>query len=241
MALSNFGELKTAIQDWCDREDDTFVNRIPDFVELAEQRIFLGGDEPLKSDPLRIRDMDATADITVTLGSTLEELDDLGALDDLPFSLDTPETNAGYGSLPSGFIDASRLYWDADPDRELEFVSRREFHTSYEAETSGTPCIYTIEGAFIIVAPGSTGTIRMLYTKRFDALSTDSDTNAIFDDAPGIYLHASLVEAFGFMRNPEAVQSHLARFISLVGGYNGTHRNSRFSGQTLQPRARSVA
>lgn len=37
MALSNYGELKTSIADWLDREDLTA--RVPDFVRLAESRL----------------------------------------------------------------------------------------------------------------------------------------------------------------------------------------------------------
>ena len=36
MTISNLGELEAAVQDWAARSDAAFVNRIPEFVALAE-------------------------------------------------------------------------------------------------------------------------------------------------------------------------------------------------------------
>ena len=56
MALTNYGELKTAVANWLDRSDLTA--KIPDFIGLAEDRI--GTDERI-----RIRAMETAADITI--------------------------------------------------------------------------------------------------------------------------------------------------------------------------------
>ena len=59
MALTNYGELKTAIQNWAERDDlDT---RIPEFIELTEDAI---GRE------LRVRDMETSTDLTVSSQET---------------------------------------------------------------------------------------------------------------------------------------------------------------------------
>lgn len=57
MALTNYGELKTAIANWLDRSDLT--SRIPEFIAMAEDRI--GRDTRL-----RVRGIEAYADITLT-------------------------------------------------------------------------------------------------------------------------------------------------------------------------------
>lgn len=54
MSITNYGELKTAIANWLERDDLTA--RIPEFVALAEDRIALD---------LRVRAMETSTDITV--------------------------------------------------------------------------------------------------------------------------------------------------------------------------------
>ena len=56
MAITNFGELKTAIANWLER--DTLTDRIPEFVALAEDRI-------AQDQKLRIRAMEVSANITI--------------------------------------------------------------------------------------------------------------------------------------------------------------------------------
>lgn len=58
MALTNHGELKTAIAEWLERDDLT--SKIPDFIALAEDTIGL---------TLRVRDMETTEDITISAQS----------------------------------------------------------------------------------------------------------------------------------------------------------------------------
>lgn len=55
MALSTFAQLKTAVSNWLERDD--LSNRIPEFVALAESRIYA---------TCRVREMEAEATITTT-------------------------------------------------------------------------------------------------------------------------------------------------------------------------------
>ncbi|QFT55579.1 hypothetical protein [Microbulbifer sp. THAF38] len=41
MAITNYGELKTAVAEWVNREDDDeILARVPDFIRMAEARIY---------------------------------------------------------------------------------------------------------------------------------------------------------------------------------------------------------
>lgn len=57
MAIANYGDLKTAIANWLERDDLTA--RIPEFISLAEDRI--GFDKRL-----RVRAMETSADLTIS-------------------------------------------------------------------------------------------------------------------------------------------------------------------------------
>ena len=57
MAISNFGELKTAVANWL--SDDNLTSRIVEFIALAEFRVFA---EP----KIRVRQLEATSNVTIT-------------------------------------------------------------------------------------------------------------------------------------------------------------------------------
>ena len=42
----NYGELKTAIQDYCQNSETSFVTHIPDFVRAAEDKVFMAVEMP---------------------------------------------------------------------------------------------------------------------------------------------------------------------------------------------------
>lgn len=54
MSITNYSELKTAIENWLDRDDLT--SRVPEFIALAEADIF---------NDLRIRQMETRTDVTI--------------------------------------------------------------------------------------------------------------------------------------------------------------------------------
>lgn len=39
MSIANYGELKTAVADWLNRDDSTTINRIPSFISFAEAEV----------------------------------------------------------------------------------------------------------------------------------------------------------------------------------------------------------
>ncbi len=70
MAITNYGELKTAVANWLSRSDLTA--RIPEFICLAEDRIALDR-------RIRIRAMETTTDLAISSQSTPLPANYLGA------------------------------------------------------------------------------------------------------------------------------------------------------------------
>lgn len=49
MTISNYTDLQTAVKDWSNRFDTTVAARVPDFIRLAEERIWQTGEHVVRS------------------------------------------------------------------------------------------------------------------------------------------------------------------------------------------------
>jgi hypothetical protein len=58
MAISTFAQLQTALQNYAHRDDTSFTDRIPEFIAMAEARMY---------DELVLKDMESEEDLTLTL------------------------------------------------------------------------------------------------------------------------------------------------------------------------------
>jgi hypothetical protein len=205
MSITTFAEVKTAIADYLARSDLTAY--IPDFIIGAETRIAYGSGAPFECDPLRIRAMETSADVTVTSGT---------------------------GSLPTGFLQARRLYWSASPKRRLEQTSPEHFYGTWLGSTSASnPSHYVIEGDSIVLGPSVSGTVKLLYYKKFDPLATASPVPWLLTNAPHVYVYGALLEAAPFIRNDPRLQVWAGLYKSAVEGLNRADQMDRWSGSAL--------
>lgn len=204
MSFSTYAGLKTAIANNANRSDLTSV--IPDFVALAETRIFYGSEEqPFATPPLRIRAMEYPADVTIS-GQT--------------------------ASLPTSFLQARRLYLNSNPVQIINYINPDQYWRTYLSTASGKPTRYTIEGENLVFGPtpDTTYTGKILYYKKFDALSSDSDTNWLLTNAPGAYLHGALIELYDYVKDFEAKANAHKAFAGVINGLNTADKQDRFSG-----------
>lgn len=204
MSLSTYAGLKTAIADFANRTDLTTA--IPDFVTLAASRIFYGSQEaPMPSDPLRIRAMEYSSDLTL---------------------------NAQTVALPTGYLQARRLYVNSSPIKELQYITPDLFWRTFVSSESGTPTRYTIEGENIVLGPTpeTTYTGKLLHYKKFDALSGDSDTNWLLTNAPGAYLQGALIEVYDYLKDYDAQAVAYKKFVGIINGLNIQDKADRWSG-----------
>jgi hypothetical protein len=169
MALSNYGELKTAVALWLNRSDLT--TSIPDFITLAQQRINYGSDMPFPSQPLRIPAMQAQATGTIAANTI---------------------------AFPTRFLEPIRLAGSSGGvDWSLQYIAPERF--SEHSNSSAVPTVYTyLENAIKTSATGAASYI-LDYYQAFAAFSADGDTNWILANASGVYLYASLIESAPFI------------------------------------------
>jgi hypothetical protein len=204
LAISTYSELKAAIASRADRIDLTSL--IPDFIAGAETRITYGSKEPmLQSEPLRIRAMEASDDLTI---------------------------NGRAVAIPSRVIQARRIYLNTDPIAKLELVSPDKLWGSNLAGSSGQPVAFCLEGENYVFgpAPDATYTGKLLSYKSFEALSDDAPTNWLLTNAPSAYVQGALIDLWDHLMDEERRQRAFANFCAVINGLNAANQTDRFSG-----------
>jgi hypothetical protein len=186
-----------------------FEAALPRFIAGAEQRMFYGSGAPLPSEPLRLRSMEATADL---------------------------EIDAGEGELPADYLAGRRMRFDGSPKSVPLYEAPDVFWSNRYQTTTGSPVRYTIEGSVIYTSPEITGDMPFLYYAKPDFLVDPDDTNAVLTEYPMLYLHASLIEAYRYLRNAEKTQEAFANYTSASSGLLSTERKARQGANALAMR-----
>jgi hypothetical protein len=197
MAINTYGTLKTAVATWLNRADLT--SYIPDLIALAEQRINYGSDGQYISQPLRVPAMQARATGTITSGAI---------------------------SYPTRFLEPIRIVATSGTTSwPLDYVAPPAFTTA--SNSSGTPSVYTLLNNEIQTAGTGSYAYTLDYYQAFAALSSDSDTNWLLTNAPGIYLYATLIEAAPFLGDSQTMQTWLTMLNSSIAAVN---RSTKYQG-----------
>lgn len=190
MAITNYGELKAAVANWLNRTDLTA--RVPEFISLANQRIFFGGSEPYPSQPLRVPAMQSRATGSVSNSSIAFPSDFLE-----PIRL----------SLSSGGVSFSATY--LPPERYSE-----------ASNSQATPGTYTYLNNTIALAGTGAASYTLDYYAKPAAFSADEDTNWLLTNAPGVYLYASLLETSPFVYDDPRINLWFGSFKSSIASLN---------------------
>lgn len=216
MSLDTYGELKTQIAAYMERSDLT--SQIPVFIGLAQAKMYRGERDPSDRQwlrrPLRVANMVTTGDITVTNSTA---------------------------SLPANWLEFIRLYPDASGYNMVSYVPPENFWNLDTSDESGVPLFYTIEGATMRFQPLGSATIKGAWYAKFTAMSADSDADWVMANAPHVYLHGALSEAFRYEGNRDRAAEEKTLFDMAVNGLMGEDQQARTSGSILTMRPRSVA
>lgn len=112
------------------------------------------------------------------------------------------------GTLPTGFLQVERVSLLVGGRRKTLEHRGGDIITDWET-IAGTPEVYSIRGNTLLVAPGPTTQVRLDYYLRPTLFSADSDTNAIVDAYPSIWLYAMLAEVGHWLKDPNMVAQFL--------------------------------
>ena len=215
MAIVDYAGLVEAAQKWCVRSDSTFTNQIPNMLAFAEDRIYNGSDLEAKgqlySPALRTKSLEFAGTVAFT---------------------------EGLASLPLDCLQVRKLSRSSDY-LGLDYLPPERFAVVSAQSTGGDPGYYTIEAGVIKVTPSFTGSMDMLYYRKFPALSTDANSNGLLLAHAPVYLSALLFEAFSFIQNIDLAIGHVSRLRSAIDGLNRTQTATLIGGGNVRVRARN--
>jgi len=182
-----YGELKQAIQDYTENDETTFVNNIPLFIRLAEERI-------LKSVQLNLFQKNQFGNMS--LGNEY-----LAAPSDFlaPFSL----------SIDVSGDKEFLLFKDLDFVQSYNPDATTTGQPKYYAQ-------FDVDNFIIAPTPDANYTVDIHYLYRPASLTAgaDSGTSWLSENAEITLLYASLVEAYTFMKGePNLLMLYNQRFM----------------------------
>ena len=186
-----YGELKQAIQDYTENDETTFVNNLPLFIRLAEERI-------LKNVQLNLFQKNQAG--TMTLGNQY-----LAAPSDFlaPFSLSI-DVSGDAEFLLFKDLDFVQTY---TPDPTTTGQPR------YYAQ-------FDVDNFIIAPTPNANFTVDIHYLYRPASLTAgaDSGTSWLSQNAEITLLYAALVESYTFMKgDPGLMQMYQQRYAEALG------------------------
>lgn len=182
-----YGELKQAIQDYTENDETTFVNNIPLFIRLAEERI-------LKSVQLNLFQKNQFGNMTSGNEYLAAPSDFLA-----PFSLSI-DVNGDKEFLLFKDLDFVQSY---NPDATT--TGEPKYYAQFD-----------VDNFIIAPTPDANYTVDIHYLYRPASLTAgaDSGTSWLSENAEITLLYASLVEAYTFMKGePNLLMLYNQRFM----------------------------
>ena len=181
-----YATLKTAIQDYAESTESSFVTHLPDFIKTAEERI-------LKA--VQLDDFIKNVTGTATASSAY-----LGAPSDFlsSFSLAVIDSDSNYNYLKLKHPSFIRDFTPASAT-----TGTPKYYAEFDDDT------------FILAPTPSTNfTFELHYFYRPSSLTSagDSGTTWLSTNAPNAMLYGSLVEAMVYLKNYESLPIYEQRF-----------------------------
>jgi hypothetical protein len=133
-------------------------------------------------------------------------------------------------TLPGDYNEAIRLTYG---DQKLDF--RSEDSAEQWMEERGFGNEYTIAGnrIWLLTAVDGTTKFTLHYYQQIEALSTSNTSNWLLEDAPDIYLYASLLEAEPYIKNDERIAVWTAALTTALQDLEDNDQSGQYSGSAL--------
>ena len=177
-----FAQLKTAIQDYVDNSETTFVNHLSDFIKASEERIF-------KNVDLELFRKNVTSAMTSSDKFVSIPSDYLSS-----FSLQIPTAGS------EGFL----------LQKDVNFL-QEAFDGSASTGLPRYYAVFDINNFIVAPTPNSNYAIELHYYYRPTSLTagSDSGTTWLSTNAPYALLYGSLIEAYTYMKGePDVLQNY---------------------------------
>lgn len=171
----------------------------PDFVTMAENWLNYGSENV---SPLRTKEMEATTSLVPT---------------------------AGVVALPSDFLEWKRVSENTSYKRTLEYITPDEAERRYPDGAAGLGERFTIIGTSLYTYPLVSNNVNLVYYKAIPALTVSAPTNWLLTKAPGVYLRATLVQAYAFIKDATEMATQAQLASALIAGMNRSDMLGKYS------------
>jgi len=153
-------------------------------------------------------------------------------------SKQTASTVAGQQNLalPARFVQMRNVQINTSPVTPMQYVTPEIFDRLYGGSVTGTPKFYSIIANELQLGPtpDTVQTIEMLFYQKFEALSSDGDTNWVLTNAPDVYLYGALMEAEPFIMNDARLPLWATGFQTAISDIQEQDNKDRHSGSALR-------
>jgi len=209
--------LKTAIQDYLDSTETSFVSNLPTFITTAEERI-------LKNVQLDDFRKNQTGTVTES-GPYLTTPTDYLA----PFSLAVIDSSGNYS-----YLLLKHVSWIRDYSPNPSSTGLPKYYAEFDDNT------------FILApSPALTYEVELHYYHRPPSLTTTSgsETTWLSENAPNALLYGSLVEACTYLKNYEIIPAYESKFqeallgLKNLGEGKSTRDQNRYDEIRREPQA----
>ena len=218
MAGFTYATLKTAIQDYLDNTETTFVNNLDTFIQTTEERILKGVQLPVFRKNVTGR---------ATQGNTY-----LATPSDFlsPFSLALIDSSGNYSYLLLKHVSWIRDYTPSASTEGLPL-----YYSQFDDDT------------FLLApTPNATLNFELHYNYRPASLTSmqSSEQTWLSDNAPNAMLYGALVEGAVFMKEaPDTIMLYEQKFqealalLKVLGEYKDVRDEARNDQLKIQPQA----
>lgn len=193
--------LQTAVLNWAAKSDAGTVAEVPNFIAFATDG-FNHGVAARGIAPLRVRDMETLASITMT---------------------------DGVGTLPADYLQYKTAKSMSSLPNPLSYSTGSYTNAAFADGAAGLSTTFSITGSTIYVFPTSGVDVDMVYYAAIPALSVSNTTNWLLTKLPMLYLHASLMHLAMFVKDDGLLARSQAMVASTIDGLNQTDQLSEYA------------
>lgn len=212
----NYSEIVALALSYADRTDAEVVDRVDDFIEIAEARI---------NRLLEVRKMATRSTITTVTNQIYYGL---------------PSNFAGLRDIEIYGTSADPL--SSDFRQTLQYLTPEQMNqktaTPAASTSASSKIYYTIIADQIQIHPAQSGnTMEIVYYQTVPNLNSTDTTNWLGDSAPDAYVFGILAEINAFVKDATTSDLWNTRFLGVMNQLSQDDAKDRWSGQPLQMRA----
>lgn len=197
----DYAGLQSAVLNWAARSDAASTTEVVNCIAFATDGFNYG--VPARGiAPLRVREMETLASITMT---------------------------NGVGTLPTDYLQYKTARSMSSLPNPLSYATGSYTNGAYADGAAGLSTTFSITGSTIYVFPTSGVDVDLVYYAAIPTLSVSVTSNWLLAKMPNLYLHAALMHLAMFIRDEALLARSQAVVAATIDGLNITNELSTYA------------